>query len=302
MSHSPQLEFYKKRQFGDKLNATFVFIRENALPYFKVQLMIAGPILLISGILMNERAFGLFDLNMDEGITANDIIGMMEIYGLMLLTSLISTTVIPAVTYGYMVAYQENDPKDITVTSVVKGFSGRFFNILGLNILTYIVVVIGMFFLIIPGIYLAIVLSLGAAIIVFEKSNPIDAFGRAFKLISGKWWSTFGILVVMGIIGYIISFFFGLPRAIFFGIEAFTSIQESGNLDGLTEMSTPDQLLNIVFSLFETFGQILLYALVYIAMAFQYFNLVERRESRGLVAKIEKMDADAGEEDADEDY
>lgn len=303
MSHSPQLEFYKKRQFGDKLNATFVFIRENALPYLKVQLMISGPLLLISSILTSNKIGGITDFfDLETGFTANGIIDMMELYGLMLLTSLVTTTVVPAVTYGYMMAYKDHTPSDITVAAVVKGFGSRFFNILGLNILSYIVIIIATFFFIIPGIYVAIVLSLGAAIIVFEQSNPIDAFGRAFKLISGKWWSTFGILIVMGIIGYIISMFFSIPRFILVGIEAFTTVQDGGELDPLTLMSNTNQALNILFSLFETFGQILLYTLIYIAVAFQYFNLVERRESRGLVAKIEQMDKTGGEEDADENY
>jgi len=37
------------------------------------------------------------------------------------------------------------------------------------------------------------------------------------------------------------------------------------------------------------------------ALAFQYFNLVERRESKGLMSKIEQMD-NAGEEESDETY
>ena len=196
MSHSPELEYYKKRQFGEKLNATFVFIRENALPYLKVQLMISGPLLLLSSILTSNKLGGLTDMfDLETGFTANGLIDMMELYGLMLLTSLVTTTVIPAVTYGYMVAYKDHAPSDITVASVIKGFGSRFFNILGLNILSYIVIIIAMFFLIIPGIYVAIVLSLGAAIIVFENSNPIDAFGRSFKLISGKYSTTFQKLV-----------------------------------------------------------------------------------------------------------
>lgn len=300
MPHTPQIEFYKKRQFGEKVNATFVFIRENAWPYFKVQLMISGPILLIASIIANQYAFDFFAF--DGEFTANTIINMLELYGLMLIITLVTTTVMPAVTYGYMVAYQNNAPSDISVAKVVNGFATRFFNILGFNILFYIVVIIASFFFFLPGIYVAIVLSLGTSIIVFEKSNPIDAFGRAFTLIKSKWWSTFGLVVVMAIIGYIINMFFGLPRAILFGVKMFTSFEDAGNFEALAEMSDTDQVLNILFSVFETFGSILLYALTYIAIAFQYFNLVERRESRGLVSKIEQMDEAGGEEEADEDY
>ncbi|MFY0594195.1 hypothetical protein [Roseivirga sp.] len=301
MSYNQQIEFYKKRQFGEKLNATFVFIRENALPFFKIQLMIAGPILLLIAILLGTM---VGDLNFDfqSGFTANDIISMLEVYGLSLLSTMVTTTVIPAVTYGYMVAYQESAPKDITVASVTKGFASRFFNILGFNILTYIVVIIASMFFILPGIYVAITLSLGAAIIVIESSNPIDAFSRSFKLISGKWWSTFGLILVMVIIGYIINLFFGIPRLIIMGLDAFTSFQEDGDINGLELMSGTSQAMNILFSLFETFGQILLYTLVYITVAFQYFNLVERKESRGLVSKIEQMDKGGSEDDENEDY
>ncbi len=299
MPHQPQIEFYKKRQFGEKLNATFVFIRENAWPYLKVQFMIAGPILLIANILVNRFAISM--IGFDGEFSANFLIDMFQMYGLIILIGMVSTTVMPAVTYGYMKAYQNNMPSDISVANVTSGFASRFFNILGLNILAYIVTIIATFFFIIPGIYVGIVLSLGAAIIVFENSNPIDAFGRAFTLIKGKWWSTFGLLVVISIIGYIINFFFGLPRSIVVGIDVFTSLDASGGVDSIEMENSSDQVLNILFSVFETFGSILSYSLIFIALAFQYFNLVERRESKGLMSKIEQMDAGA-EEDAEEQY
>ena len=299
MTHQPQIEFYKKRQFGEKLNATFTFIRENAKPYLKVQLMIAGPILLIANILVNQFAVGMFDFNGE--FSANFLIDMFQMYGLILLIGLVSTTVMPAVTYGYMIAYKTTAPTDISVANVTNSFASRFFNILGLNILTYFVTIIAMIFFIIPGIYVGIVLSLGAAIIVFENSNPIDAFGRAFTLIKGKWWSTFGLLVVISIIGYIINLFFGLPRGIVLGIDMFTSLDATGSIEGTQMENSSDQVLNVLFSVFETFGSILSYSLIYMALAFQYFNLVERRESKGLMSKIEQMDS-AGEEDLDEEY
>ncbi len=299
MSHQPQIEFYKKRQFGEKLNAAFMFIRENAWPYLKVQFMIAGPILLIANILVNKFALGVFDFNGE--FSANFLIDLMQMSGLILLIGLITTTVIPAVTYGYMTAYKTTAPTDISVANVTNGFASRFFNILGLNILAYIVTAIAMFFLILPGIYVAIVLSLGASIIVFEKSNPIDAFGRAFTLIKGKWWSTFGLLVIISIIGYIINLFFGLPRTIVLGIDMFTSLDTTGGIEGVEMENSTNQVLNVLFSVFETFGSILSGSLIYMALAFQYFNLVERRESKGLMSKIEQMDAGA-EEDAEEQY
>lgn len=290
MAHIPQIEFYKTRQFGEKLNMSFVFLRENAGPFLKAQLLIAGPILLLLNILMSKYSLEMLNFNpMDP--TANDFIAMANVYGLAFLSTIVTGSIMPAIAYGYMRTYQERPPLDITMSSVTNGLASRIFNIIGYNILVAIVVTIGLFFFILPGIYLFVVLSLGSSIIVFENSNPIDAFGRAFTLIRGKWWSTFGLIFVMVIITYIISMLFSLPRGIMVGFDAFTSIMDMNDpnkvLESMGELSPIQQVLSILFSALEAFGAIITYSLTYLALAFQYFNLIERRESRGLMADIE---------------
>ena len=267
MAYTPQIEFYKKRQFGDKLNMTFVFLRENAWPYLRAQLLISGPILLISNIMMSQ--FSLSFLNLDGGVTPDFVISMMGMYGVMLISVVVTSAVMPAVAYSYMRVYQGKAPSEIRIPDVTRNLLSKVFNLLVFNIIAAIVVVVGMFFFFIPGVYLMIVLSLGSAIIVFEDNNPIDAFGRSFKLIKDKWWST--------------------------------SVQKSGDLSGLDESNFGSNPLGILFSVFETFGAILTYSISFLALAFQYFNLVERRESRGLMSRIEQMD-DAGNVEDEETY
>ena len=296
MAYSPQIEFYKKRQFSDKINATFTFLRENAWPYIKIQLMIAGPILLLTNILTNQLSIGFLGFS-PEDVTASMILDFFKLYGLILLSTLVTATLVPIITFSYMKAYQSHAPSEISAAMVLKNLGSKFFNLLGFNILMYIAIIIAMFFLVLPAIYIGIVLSLGSAIILFEENNPIDTFSRAFTLIKGKWWSTFGLVIVMGIIGYVISLFFGLPRTLLFSVKAITTTFSDGDLSAVTQMTTGEQALSILFSVFETFGSILLYSLSYIAIAFQYFNLVERRESRGLMSQIEGMDKAAADDD-----
>tara|TARA_A100000171_G_scaffold14486_1_gene12797 strand:+ start:348 stop:1247 length:900 start_codon:yes stop_codon:yes gene_type:complete len=299
MAYTPQIEFYKKRQFGDKLNMTFVFLRENAWPYLRTQLLISGPILLISNIMMSQ--FSLSFLNLDGGVTPDFVISMMGMYGVMLISVIVTSAVMPAVAYSYMRVYQGKAPSEIRIPDVTRNLLSKVFNLLVFNIIAAIVVVIGMFFFFIPGVYLMIVLSLGSAIIVFEDNNPIDAFGRSFKLIKDKWWSTLGLLFVTGIIGYVINMLFSLPRTFLLFGDLFTSVQKSGDLSGLDESNFGSNPLGILFSVFETFGAILTYSISFLALAFQYFNLVERRESRGLMSRIEQMD-DAGNVEDEETY
>ena len=295
MAYTPQIEFYKKREFGDKLNMTFVFLRENAWPYLKIQMMITGPILLIINILMNQFSTGM--LSIGEEISPTLITNMFGIFGMALISIVVTSSIMPAVTYGYMKAYQLKPPSEIRVQDVTKGLLSNIFNLLIYTILMVIVVFIGMMFLILPGIYLGVVLSLGASIIVFENNNLIDAFGRAFTLIKQKWWSTFGLILVITIIGYVINLVFALPRGALSIGEMFSSVKENGDLTGLSETALGNTPLNILFSVFETFGAILVYSLSFIVIAFQYFNLVERRESRGLMSRIASMDEETTAED-----
>jgi hypothetical protein len=47
-------------------------------------------------------------------------------------------------------------------------------------------------------------------------------------------------------------------------------------------------LTTILLNIFSTIGIALIYPLTFIALAFQYFNLVERKESAGLKMEIEQ--------------
>lgn len=301
MAHSPLIKFYEKRQFGEKINATFSFIRENAWPYIKAQLLISGMVLLVINIFVNQLSldFASF-INADE-VTVDFFINVLNMYGLIFLSVIVTATLIPFVTYGYMHAYQFHPPHEITAGIILKNIGTKVFYLLLYNIIVAILVVLGMFLFIIPAIYLWVVLSLGTAVILFEGKNPLDAIGRSFTLIGGKWWSTFGLIIVSAIIGYIISIVFGLPRTLTFGLKAFTSLTENRDMQEALEAAKGEQTLNVVFSVFETFGQILLYSLIYIALAFQFFNLVERRESRGLMAEIDELDKKVDEDD-DENF
>lgn len=324
MNYTPEIEFYKKRPFGDKLNATFVFLRENAKPYFKAQLLVAGPILLLITIIINQFSFDFMSMGFNaEDFTLSDASKFFKLYGLILISGVITGAIMPAVTYTYMKKYQTLAPDAIANSDITQGLAGKIFNLIGFNILialiiglvvlvfslligfsatssAFLVVIFGLG-LIVLMLYFGITLSLGSSIIVFEDNNPIDAIGRCFRLIVGKWWSTFGLIVVVGILSLIINQLFGLPRAIFLGVKAFTAFEEGGDFTNMVQMTSGEQLLNVLFSVFETFGTIVTNSLVFIAIAFQYFNLVERKESKGLMSQIEGLDQ-ASEAEDDEVY
>lgn len=118
--------------------------------------------------------------------------------------------------------------------------------------------------------YLAVVLSLFFPVLWLEDRNVLATVGRCFQLIKGRWWSTFGLLIVAGIIQSMLSFVFILPQyAVMFG--------KALRVPGLDS-----DLLGILAQCIYAVGIIFTYSVSLLALAFQYFNLVERKEGVGL--------------------
>ncbi len=68
------------------------------------------------------------------------------------------------------------------------------------SILSGIAIGIGFILLIIPGLILMTIWSVGAPAIVAEGRGPIEAFGRSYDLVRGQTWTVFGVLVVVFLI------------------------------------------------------------------------------------------------------
>jgi len=120
-----------------------------------------------------------------------------------------------------------------TIGSVLRETLARYWPLLGLvglGILLFIgwgiAELIGFVLLVIPGlavfcaaIWLAVRWSLVVAAMMAEDIGPIRGLGRSWNLVSGSWWRTFGILLIVGILQSIISYalfiLFGLIAAVF---------------------------------------------------------------------------------------
>jgi hypothetical protein len=68
------------------------------------------------------------------------------------------------------------------------------------SVLSSIAITIGFFLLIIPGLILMTIWSVGAPAIVAEGRGPVEAFGRSYELVRGQTWTVFGVLVVVFLI------------------------------------------------------------------------------------------------------
>lgn len=82
---------------------------------------------------------------------------------------------------------------------------GRSAGVLAASLLVLVVVMLGLFALVVPGIWLAVALALTTPALVLERLGPVAAMRRSFALVRGQWWRTaavvgLGAVLAIGIV------------------------------------------------------------------------------------------------------
>lgn len=286
MAYTQKINFHKIRNFSQKLNVTIEFIRQNALPLGKSILYILGPLAILNGLLFSQYInFSFGNMSGQEPSDVQNPFAMFltpSYYGFLVL-SFFSTSVNFSVIFNFMKLYKSKYPEEITVVEVLNAALKNLLPIILLSIITFIFMMAGFIALLIPGLYLMVVLSLAIPTLFFEDKGIFESIGRSFKLIKEKWWSTFGLLIVSSIIMYIVSLIFSVPSLILTAINDLTDISFDVSSIWFQGSMTMAVILMVL-------GSYLSYSIPMVALSFQYFNLVERRESVGLMSEIDQLE------------
>lgn len=287
------IQLYKMRDFGAKINATIEYIRQNIGPLLKLMLLIVLPMGLIASILFSNIYGSLGEMTaVQQGGDPNAALGMvgslMTNYTLMFLMTSITGALLISAIYTYMKLNNEEREARPTVMEVYKKILPKLPMLLVLMILISVISFFGFMLFIIPGVYLMITLSLAIPIFLFEEKGIGNAFNKSFKLIKGKWWSTFGLLFVTGIIAGIVSYVFAIPFYFLTVGEMFTTVDADADPEAVFAIFT--NWYTIIGMAIMMIGSYLTYMIPSIALAFQYFNLSERIEGTGIRNQINEFE------------
>jgi hypothetical protein len=66
-----------------------------------------------------------------------------------------------------------------------------------LSIISGVLLAIGYVLLIIPGIFLTVSWIAAVPVLMFEGTSPFASLRRSYDLVQGRWWATFGVLVLV---------------------------------------------------------------------------------------------------------
>lgn len=280
------IELAKPRDFGEIINDTFIFIRQNFKPLLKYFFIFNGFFIIATSatsVLMQMKTNGLFtnisDPNrFDNGFSAySSIIINVVLLAIFLLLEYVSITVI---VLCYIALYKQKQNTVPTVDEMWGYFKYYFLKVLGSSFLIFIVVMVGCMLCFIPGIYLYPIMALVLPIMVVENTSFGYAFSHSFKLIKNNWWVTFGTLVVIYIIIYVANLVVVIPTVILNAGNMFVRLTKGG-----PPLTLP---VAIITTLLQQVTHIFLIIMI-VAMALCYFNLTETKEGTGLIERMNQF-------------
>lgn len=297
-----EADFRRERDFGAKVGATFEFVVAQFKPLFKCIAYFVLPGALLGGIGLGLVMGNFMDLMPTAGkpsdaalsqatfITNGPSFMGMALAGIGFLTAFL---LLSSVVYGFVRVRMSTPAHEPVQPARVWAFVWkRLGSVVGAWLLLGIVMVIGtgvlggtlglagpgfvglLFF---PLVWVVVCMTLYFPVLMMEDNGVVAAFRRSFYLIKGKWWSSLGLYMVMSFITGIVNYLFIIPLyALMIGRTLLGS-------------SLNSEILNIGAMTIYGMGWIFSATLPLVAMLFQYFNLVERKEGVGLRMMVDSL-------------
>lgn len=265
-----KIELNKIREFGEIIDDSLQFFKQNWKPLLKSYFTICGFFWLASLLLSFFNEINTLHRFHDgqSPFTAT--------YFLASLFEYINFIVITLTVLSFISLYKEKGNTAPSVEEVWSFVKYYFFRAFGTYLVLTLGILIGAIFCIIPGIYLAIAFSLILPIMVIENSTLSYSFNRCFQLIKSNWWFVLGTILVSEIILIVAMLAIIIPVMIIaFGATFLTNVS----------MLTVYSYATIIVSHLLQFA----YMFPIIVIAIVYFSLVEQKDDGNLLQRINSI-------------
>jgi hypothetical protein len=282
-----KIEFKQIREFGDLIGDTMVFIKQNFKPLLKAFFTFCGIFILgsmVSSILTQLQMVDLFEEMRGgnvEGIYGNSPFNIFYNFGvnyvLLIIFVVLNYTAMYVTVLSYISIYIQKGNVAPTLPEIWTYFKFYFWRILGSGVL--MTMFLGLCFMccIVPFIYVFPAASLFYVVMIMENANFSHSFERPYKLLKGEWWITAATFLIIWVITYACSLIVQIPAGIVSLATTFTHLEQPLNRSSAIITAVCQHIAN-VFMIIPIIGA-----------TFIYFNLVERKESIGLLSRMEGL-------------
>jgi hypothetical protein len=289
-----KIELREIRDFGQKFDAVFTFVRTNFKSFFKVIGLTVGPLALIGSFFFGLVYSNLFNIT-SLAATGNSMDVMSWIGNLIIsyfFLGAASLWMMIAV-FSFLAEYDRGN-ENITIEAIWKRGKSKILPTFVFGILTILAMILFVaIVVVIPGnnalgislkvliiivgvFYVMFTLMLVVPNMVIEDAGLFGSIGRSFSLIRGNWWSTFGLFIVMNLVSSVATVVFAIP--LYAAMIAKFVMHMSGG-----------EIFTVIGSCIYFLGMFLMTTLPTLAIGIQYFYLVERKDGTGLLKKIDQL-------------
>jgi len=272
-----EIELKKVRNFSETLNTTLSLIRHLFKPLMLSQFAIAFPVLLIGSVIQTLVTVTMFDQillgnpeNFADSIKIQLLAGLLSLPGLFLMWTLAMAAI---------KVYDRKQTAEITIREIWEEGKTNLLPFAGIWFLSVLIFIGGLFLLLIPGILFGIRIVIAAPLAAIGDGSIWKSIEKSWDYTKGKWWTTFGLILVLYLLSALVGFVAGIPVIILTMAQGITQIQT-----GSIGTDFPRTIL-YVSMLFNPLAS-LTYLITIIGLMVHAYSLKEEQEATGLQEKI----------------
>jgi hypothetical protein len=196
-SAAPEL---RPLSIGEILDVAIKIYLRNAWTLFRVVLVVVAPVEIVSALIQASAATNDSDT---ATVSSHDLTLYLSALGATTVLGLLANTVATGASFKAVAdAYLGEQP---TWRSSLRFAFARLHSILWITILGGIATVVGLVFCIVPGVYLWIAFAVAVPVLLTEGVKGTSALGRSRALVGGRWWGTFGVVLLGTILAGVVS-------------------------------------------------------------------------------------------------
>jgi hypothetical protein len=312
------LRFERVRSFGRIFRETRRFIRENFSVFFRTILFLVGPVALLTCTLNIFIQSSLSDT--DDNLQFNRIGSYLALTAIYTQIRWAINGFVTAIVVSHFVkVYREKGLGKFDVSDVTRSIFKDFFG----NLLAFIVVFfsVGLVSTVLGYIIYGLAnVSIGAAILMIfagwlayfivrfpfwyyvfsifmartanNNLNVFSAMGKAGKVFSGSWWTTWVVFFCMWMVLYIVGTAVSMPATVIAMIVKLTSLNVHEDSENMKLLTT------ILLSLGE-FAKTIINSVMCVTVALHFYSLKEKQDGEGTKKIVEMIGSKTDDDEAD---
>jgi hypothetical protein len=185
---------------GEILDVAIKIYLRNAWTLFRVVLVVVAPVEIVSALIQASAATNDSDTTT---LSSHDLALYLSAIGAAAILGILANTVATGASFKAVAdAYLGEQP---TWRSSLRFAFARLHSILWITLLGGIATGVGFLLCVIPGVYLWIAFAVAVPVLLTEGVKGTSALGRSRALVGGRWWGTFGVVLLGTILAGIVS-------------------------------------------------------------------------------------------------